>query len=438
MKLRKKFLISLSVLPLLWFSFYFFAQKPNICTREYTIDSTLKVSFCKIYDDYLKINKPEAKEIVKSYEYAYFNEEYNKLFALNIFPINRQLLLFQDSWYWNNIYNDVKNNLENDGEYRETLLWYLEYWEHLYYEWKVWIYKIKWDTDEELYSNRSWFKSSLNNISENLIKKVENDIQAYKRSDFSWDIIQFICIILALIGISLFSIKIIKGTKSIINLFSILAFDFIILCCCFGIFNGFPNILQIIINVLLGIILVWISVITILCTITNKSINLFKEKSHSEIYNNILWILKVLIIVGISLFYIVWINNIIFWYGNSILASDWSIWIDVFIANMLWFGFDIYMSVKLIKYIKCLNIKKIWCIVLIILIIVALICKCMSMFELYIYEVILILSIIFCTINFIIYIPWANSKLIELNKYLLNLAPKTFKKMNEQTGKVFG
>jgi hypothetical protein len=439
MKLWKKILMILSIIPVLWFAFYFFIQQPNFCTREYSWNwnYTWKDSFCKITDDYLKIHKPEAMEIVKSYEYAYFNEEYNKVMNGNIFPIDRQLLLFQDSWYWNDVYDNVKNNLENDAEYRETLLWFLEYWENINYRWKGWDYSIKWNTYEEQEYNRLWFKSSLNNTSENLIKQVETDMQIHKRSDFSLDIIQFICIILALIWITFFSIKIIKYTKSILSIFLILVFDSIILCCCFDMFNGFPDILQIIINVLLGIMLVWISAITISYTITNKSMNLFEEKNYSDNYNNILWILKLLVIIGISIFYIAWINNIIFWYGNGIWASNWSVWIDVFIANMLWFGFDIYISVKLIKYIKCLNIKKIWHIVLIILVIVALICKCMTIFELYVYEVVLILSILFCTINFIIYIPWANSKLIKLSKYLLNLAPKTLKKLNDETNIIF-
>jgi len=438
MKLRKKILITLSVLPLLWLAFYCFTQQPNFCTRGYSESSRFarKYSFCKISDDYLKINKPEAKDIVKSYEYAYFNEEYNKLFARNIFPIDRQVLLFQDSWYWNDVYNNVKNNLENDVEYRETLLWYLEYGEHSYSEWKVWVYKIKWDTEEERYNNRSWFNSTFNTISENLAQQIDEIMPTYKLANFAWDIIKFICIVLALVWISFFSIKAIKNTKSIRILLSILIFDCLIFCCCFDLFNEIPNTFLTIINILLGIALIWISVIAVLKTLKNESMDLCAKKEHSEIYNNVLWILKILMILIISIIYLAGIDVIFLWWDSWMIS--WEIWLFDAMINVIWLWFDIYISYRLIKFIKTLKIKKVLCVILISVIIISFICKFMTIWELYTYEIIYILSFIFCILNIAVYVPWVNSKLIGLNKYLVNLAPKIFKKINEQTGKVFG
>lgn len=143
MKLRKKFLLSLSVLPLLVSAIYFFVQKPNICTREYLRDNSRKYSFCKITDDYLKVNKPETNKLIKTYEYFVLNNEYYK--GNNRAILSRELLLLQWSWYWINLYNTIEDNLKNDDTYYKTLLWYLEYdANYVYpYDWSVWMYLIK-------------------------------------------------------------------------------------------------------------------------------------------------------------------------------------------------------------------------------------------------------------------------------------------------------
>ena len=420
MKLRKKILLSVSVLPLLGLAIYFFVQKPNICTREYLWDFSRKYSFCKITDDYLKVNKPEANKIIKTYEYYILNKDNNYRIQ------SRNLSLFQWSWYWINLYNMLEDNLKNDDTYYKTLLWYFEYDANYFYpyDWSNWKYLIKWSTTEEYQKNSLWFQTSLNNVSETLIQQVDDEMPTYKWADFRNDIIQFVCILLSLILITLFSILVLKKTSSIPMFFATLIFDSLIICCCFDLFNELPQTLLRILHILLGIILVLISGIILLKTLKKESLDLFVQNEHSIIYTNILSIIKILTLIGISIIYLTWIDLIFWWWDIAILSG--TIWLDTILIHICWICFDIYLSLKLINYIKSSNIKK-WPIVLLIsLIIITFICKLMTINEIDIpwTSIIYTISFIVCIINIIIYVFWTNTKLIKLNKWIINLFPK--------------
>lgn len=446
MKLRKKILLSLSVLPLLGLATYFFVQKPNICTREHFWDDSLKYTYCKITDDYLKVNRPEASKLIKTYEYFVFNDDYYHSFYdyndSRIFILSRQLLLFQWSWYRSNLYNMVKNNLDNDSEYYEKLFGYLKYVEEFSYQdlARVWKYSIIWDTEEEYQKNYEWFQSTLNTVSESLIQQVDNDMPTYKWADFRDDIIQFVCVILSLILITLFSILILKKTKSIPMFFATLIFDSLIFCCWFDLFNELPHILLSILHILLGLILVWISGIILWKAWEKESLNLFIQNEHSIIYTNILSIIKILGLMGISRLYFAWIDTI-FRYWESVISPgiSSSIWIEVILIQIGWICFDIYLSLKLIKYIKNSNMKK-WLIILLIsLIIITFICKLMTINEIDIpwTNIIYTISFIVCIINIIIFVFWANRKLIKLNECLINLFPKYSKIISKKSEEIF-